>query len=606
MGRTTLSTLRTTSRLLFFGSSSFWLHLGCDDSNPADGSTSASGGSAGSDANALAAATSIGANGGSGGTEADGGSGGSGGSSGSSTGTGGSTASDGGASSVGGSAGAAEPLDGDPRCAGQPLGSACLGHFITTCEDTDDDRWVDFEQTNCAPGVCDDEEEPSCQASKAGESCADAIVVSATGFVLRGLDFATDFEGDLDLSDQSCFYGDPDSSDAVFEVALEAGETLSVAQTGKLPAVLALQTTCGGDQACSESDDSAGGLTLEYTASAAETVFVVLDAAEVAPTVADYALHIDIDRTCGNAIFEGSEDCDDGNTEDGDGCSAACTAEFPHECTESSPSLCQEPRSLGTLDADADVEHVEDSAFGEDERLVLTFTLSERSLLDITATSRTANTGDINFRLYSDWDTVVIRGIQTGNEEYLGEPFEPGTYAIELWAAADLPDGFTFEITSHPVVCGDSVVATGFEECDNGGNEGCADCTVEFGWDCGVASPSECAPVPRIGSTFGAGDPIEDELVETAVAGYSSEYWMIEFIDDVELSGTAVSPEAPNLWSFETATLRSEDQEEYSEYIYPSGAFGPWSVAPGIYVIELFTYSGLPSGYTLSLSTTEP
>lgn len=582
-----------------------WLHLGCDDSDPGGGSTSAGGGSAGAEANALAAATSIGANGGSGGTEGDSGSGGSGGSagsSGSSGGMGGSGA-DGGASSAGGSAGAGVALDGDPRCAGRALGSVCLGHFLTTCDDVDDDGWVDFEQANCAPGVCD-AAEPSCQPGKAGESCADPIVVLATGFVLRGADFASDFAGDIDLSDESCYYGDPDSSDAVFEVTLEAGETLSVTQTGKLPAVLALQTRCGGDQACSESDDSNGGLTLEHTASETETVFVVLDASEATPATSDYALHIDVDSTCGNAIFEGGEDCDDGNTQTGDGCSATCATEFPYECSQTSPSLCQVPPSLGTLGPDETLEH-EEGAFGEDDRLVFTFTLTERVLLDITAISHTSNTGDINFRLYGDWNTIVISGRQSGDEEYLDEPFEPGTYAIEFWAAADLPDGFTFTITSHEIVCGDSSVAVGFEECDNGGDEGCEDCSVAFGWDCGVASPSECSRVTRIGSTYGAGDPIEDKVVESAVPGYSSEYWMIEFVDNVELSGTAIGPETPDLWTFETATLRSEHQVEHSEYIY-SGAFGPWSVAPGVYVLELFTYTSLPDGYTLRLSTTEP
>ena len=32
---------------------------------------------------------------------------------------------------------------------------------------------------------------------------------------------------------------------------------------------------------------------------------------------------------CGNGVIEGSEECDDGNTQDGDGCSSTCKIEEP-------------------------------------------------------------------------------------------------------------------------------------------------------------------------------------------------------------------------------------------------------------------------------------
>ena len=33
---------------------------------------------------------------------------------------------------------------------------------------------------------------------------------------------------------------------------------------------------------------------------------------------------------CGNGTVEGDEECDDGNTEDGDGCSSSCQKEPPN------------------------------------------------------------------------------------------------------------------------------------------------------------------------------------------------------------------------------------------------------------------------------------
>ena len=43
--------------------------------------------------------------------------------------------------------------------------------------------------------------------------------------------------------------------------------------------------------------------------------------------------------TCGNAVVEGMEQCDDGDQTDGDGCSASCTVEPGWSCA-GSPSNC--------------------------------------------------------------------------------------------------------------------------------------------------------------------------------------------------------------------------------------------------------------------------
>merc|ERR1712072_1172020 len=42
---------------------------------------------------------------------------------------------------------------------------------------------------------------------------------------------------------------------------------------------------------------------------------------------------------CGNGIVEGSEDCDDGNHNDGDGCSHVCQTEPGWFCTKERPSI---------------------------------------------------------------------------------------------------------------------------------------------------------------------------------------------------------------------------------------------------------------------------
>lgn len=45
---------------------------------------------------------------------------------------------------------------------------------------------------------------------------------------------------------------------------------------------------------------------------------------------------------CGDGLVEGVEQCDDGDTSDGDGCSASCTVEDGWTCDDASPSQCTE------------------------------------------------------------------------------------------------------------------------------------------------------------------------------------------------------------------------------------------------------------------------
>ncbi len=64
-------------------------------------------------------------------------------------------------------------------------------------------------------------------------------------------------------------------------------------------------------------------------------------------------------NTCGNSVIEGSEVCDDGNTENGDGCSSACLFEDGEECdanvacqsgncdTTETPSVCEPADTCG-------------------------------------------------------------------------------------------------------------------------------------------------------------------------------------------------------------------------------------------------------------------
>lgn len=68
------------------------------------------------------------------------------------------------------------------------------------------------------------------------------------------------------------------------------------------------------------------------------------------------ATSIPVCLSCGNGMLDGAEQCDDGNTETGDGCDGACQEEFGYECT-GTPSTC-----AGCLDTGSGVDQDCDAA----------------------------------------------------------------------------------------------------------------------------------------------------------------------------------------------------------------------------------------------------
>ncbi|HVW66904.1 MAG TPA: myxococcus cysteine-rich repeat containing protein [Candidatus Peribacteraceae bacterium] len=63
------------------------------------------------------------------------------------------------------------------------------------------------------------------------------------------------------------------------------------------------------------------------------TGMLVIQHSSSAPSVA-------IKAGCGDGLLTGSEQCDDGNTVDGDGCSSACKIEPGFQCVTTQPSRC--------------------------------------------------------------------------------------------------------------------------------------------------------------------------------------------------------------------------------------------------------------------------
>ena len=204
----------------------------------------------------------------------------------------------------------------------------CVGTVIETCTADAHGCFVVWTAgTDCATTSqeCDDTTEPATCVDPLGTgSCADPIVVRVDHYALAGTDFTADFTNDQTLGGTGCV-ARTGSAEAVFSMDLLAGETVLLRERGSLDAVLSLQNACGDTAACAFSSDlgsdESGGL--DYTATADETVFLVVEAYFAAPSSRAYDIRIDIlaPEDCGNTIdddIDGDIDCDDsdcfGNT----------------------------------------------------------------------------------------------------------------------------------------------------------------------------------------------------------------------------------------------------------------------------------------------------
>jgi hypothetical protein len=193
----------------------------------------------------------------------------------------------------------------------------CSGTVIQTCTAGTDgcNDWVDG--TDCADtgNTCDDTDEPAECINGSGDSCTDVEVIVTTPFTKTGTDFTAVYTDTMDLAGTDCTTR-TGSREAVFAINLTTGDILRVEEAGGLDAVVSVQATCGGSEACLVSEDDSYDDTITYTATADGTVYIVVEAWSSSPTTVDYDIRVDIGGTeaCGDSAdndFDGLVDCDD-------------------------------------------------------------------------------------------------------------------------------------------------------------------------------------------------------------------------------------------------------------------------------------------------------
>ena len=181
-----------------------------------------------------------------------------------------------------------------------------------------------------------------CGASGERESCpGEALDLSAltpsSGEAISLSGSTVDAADDLDEGFDTACGGTSDSPEHVYSFSLSTDASLQIDLEGSdFDTILTVVSGCpGGDSFCAYDDDggssSTSSLDCQLYPAGDYSVIVSGYVGFVSTGTGDYVLNIDECGTappeCGNDVVEEGEECDDGNTIDGDGCSSSCENE---------------------------------------------------------------------------------------------------------------------------------------------------------------------------------------------------------------------------------------------------------------------------------------
>ena len=179
---------------------------------------------------------------------------------------------------------------------------------------------------------------------------------------------------------------------------------------------------------------------------------------------------------CADGVLQGSESCDDGDTDPNDGCSATCTVEGGWTCT-GEPSVCTENCGNGALDAGETCDDG-DAASGDGCSDACTVENGYTCTGQPSVCTPNCGNGDLDAgEVCDDGDGSSGDGCSSSCQVEAG------------YNCSGEPSVCTF-------VCGNGTFQSG-ETCDDGdaaGGDGCsAVCQIELGWMC-AGQPSLCTP----------------------------------------------------------------------------------------------------------------
>ena len=187
-------------------------------------------------------------------------------------------------------------------------------------------------------------------------------------------------------------------------------------------------------------------------------------------------------KHCGNGQLDGSEQCDDGNVFNNDGCSSDCQIEGGWEC-QGTPSRCTQNFSNQQNGMASNQDLLDEPPMGETES-----TNESKPWFEETETGPESQEG-ANQGVEPEFPPMDEPSGQTSNEaKPWYEENESGPDSSTSIPLEDPSESSSMEADQDTFEnCGDGKVSRS-EQCDDGNvfnNDGCSsDCQIESGWQC--------------------------------------------------------------------------------------------------------------------------
>jgi cysteine-rich repeat protein len=249
-----------------------------------------------------------------------------------------------------------------------------------------------------------------------------------------------------------------------------------------------------------------------------EWLYVVVDGYSTGEGSGPYSLDVTLSAgTCGDDIVDGGEQCDDGNTVAGDGCSATCTLEPTDGATQAALDVC--PGKLFPLADESTAKHGRYTGSTALTGLASNFTTCAAASPDVvhrvhadfngiatvkldaafagTLAVRTACNNVATDQLFCSLRQVFPPG--TSDFYYEGSGYPTKVTSFPVVAGSDyflVVNGvvatggasrgtYELDVRIDPSVCGDGALGGG-EQCDDGGTTGGDGCDAT----CRIETPS--------------------------------------------------------------------------------------------------------------------
>ena len=296
--------------------------------------------------------------------------------------------------------------------------------------------------------------------------------------------------------------------EVVYSITAPTDGTMSASTSNpltELDTVLYVLDAC--DDSASEiacNDDLEQGNTsseVTWDATAGVTYYIVVDGYD---STGSFELSVDL-AVCGDGVVNGSEQCDDANQNDGDGCAADCTWECVDDSNEDDDTQDDATSLAGeTFPVTYPDQVLCPSDLNEEFGVYVDFWAVDVADGEYLA-AETGGGGSLTTTcaeqmlslIILDGDLNGLAGTDTTEGECATAVIEPeaGTYYIAvLWDDQSVaPQDYSLSVDLGVSVCGDGD-QEGIEACDDGnlvGGDGCSPSCVEEDAVCTVAAPVE-------------------------------------------------------------------------------------------------------------------